>query len=213
MRRHPVAVLAGLAALLLGGCGVPETDVIAAGGPATVQVFPVSSNGLVLFFRSPDGELMPVIRFLDSGFESPESPESPGASTPETVTALFAGPVENERTAGLTDGLPELPRGGLVRVVPDPQGGVEVTLPIVLGDLDHLAVRQLVCTVAFTEDTEGRTPVRLRGTDTVLEQAVCDADIDLGRLPRPTTVPAASSPAGGNGPSAGSGPQPADESP
>lgn len=202
MRRRSAAVLAGLATLLLGGCGVPETDVIEAGGPATVQVFPESSTGLVLFFRSPDGELMPVIRFLEGEFEAPDSP---GAGTHTTVAALFAGPLPNERRAGLTDGLPELPGRNAVRAVPHPEGGVEVTLPIALGDLDDLAVRQLVCTIAFTEDDEGLTPVRLRGTDTALEPAVCDADVDLGRLPRPTTAPAASSPPGGQGGTGGSG--------
>ncbi|GGW27099.1 hypothetical protein [Streptomyces xantholiticus] len=196
MRRRSAAVLAGLATLLLGGCGVPETDVIEAGGPATVQVFPEASSGLVLFLRSPDGELMPVIRFLEGELEEPDSP---GAGTPTTVAALFAGPLPNERRAGLTDGLPELPGRTAVRAVPYREGGVEVTLPIAVGDLDDLAVRQLVCTIAFTEDDEGLTPVRLRGTDTALEPAVCDEDIDLGRLPRPTTAPAASSPSGSQG--------------
>lgn len=50
-------------------------------------------------------------------------------------------------------------------------------------------MRQLVCTIAFSEDPEGLTPVHLRGTDGPLEQANCDADIDLGVQPRPTARP------------------------
>ncbi|WP_455354007.1 hypothetical protein [Streptomyces sp. SYSU K217416] len=185
MRRRPAAASSAfLAGLLLTGCGIQDTDVIEAGGPATIQVFPHSPSGMVLFFRSPSGELMPVIRFLEG---EAESPESPGASTPKTVAALFGGPVGNERKAGLTAGLPPLPEGGRIDEAPHPQGGVEVTLPIALADLDDTAVRQLVCTIAFTHDAEGTTGVGLRGTDGTLGHTNCDADADMGRLPRPTT--------------------------
>lgn len=186
MRRRSGMSLALLATLLLGGCGLQETDVIEAGGPATIQVYPQVATGLMLFFRSPDGELMPVIRLLEGEMTAPDSP---GVETDKTVVALFTGPTEDERAAGLTDGLPELPRDALVRVVPHPRGGVEVRLPIALGDLDDLAVRQLVCTIAFTEEADGRGAVHLRGTDSALESTNCDADVDLGRLPRPTAVP------------------------
>ncbi|MEG3631574.1 hypothetical protein [Streptomyces poriticola] len=195
-RRRPARpALCALAALLLGGCGVPETDVIAAGSPAAAQIRPYPTTGMVLFFRSDDGRLMPVVRFLD---EAVDTSEPPGVSTPRTVSELFVGPLENEREAGLTDGLPDFPFEGIARAVPSRQGGVEVTLPIALGDLDDLAVRQVVCTVAFTEDAEGRTPVRLRGTDTALAPDVCELGAGLGGLATPTTAPDVSSPPEGS---------------
>ncbi|MFF3684504.1 hypothetical protein [Streptomyces sp. NPDC002187] len=186
MRRLRCAAALLAAAPVLTGCGIQETDVVQAGGPATIQVFPQSSTGMVLFFRSPDGELLPVIRSLEGEFEDPQSP---GASTGETLSVLFAGPAERDRAAGLTTGLPELPPGATLRAAPSDRSGVEVTLPIALGRLDDTALRQLVCTTAFSEDPEGLTPVHLRGTDGPLEQANCDADIDLGVQPRPTARP------------------------
>ncbi|MFD7441956.1 hypothetical protein [Streptomyces sp. NPDC059909] len=201
--RAAAAALSALAAAALTGCGIQETDVIEAGGPATIQVFPNSGGGLVLFFRTPQKELTPVIRYLEG--ENPASPgnpdagsedaENPGNRTAEAVTALFRGPQGKERAAGLTDGLPAMgPQAPVVRVMPPEQGGVEVTLPIALGGLDDLGMRQLVCTIAFSQDAEGLTPVHLRGTDGALEQANCDADIDLGLQPRPspTTLPSRS---------------------
>ncbi|GAB2876448.1 hypothetical protein [Streptomyces mayteni] len=179
-RRPALVALAVLPALLLGGCGVPETDVVAAGAPATAEVYPYPPTGMVLFLRSPEGRLMPVIRFVDEAPDVPGPGDSPGVSTPQTVAELFVGPLANERAAGLTDGLPEFPFEGIARVAPYRDDGVEVTLPIDLGDLDDLGVRQVVCTIAFTEDAEGQTPVRLRGIDTALPPAVCDADVDGG---------------------------------
>jgi hypothetical protein len=194
--RVRAAVLAAVAALSLGGCGVPETDVIEAGGPAAIKV-PRSSGALFLFFRSPDGRLMPMLRYLDMA-DFP--PETPGVPTSRAVAELLAGPRASERKTGLVDGLPDLPFEGVARAEPHPEGGVEVTLPIPVGELDGLAVRQLVCTAAFAEDANGRTPVRLRGTDTALEPAVCDEDVDFGGLPSrttsPATAPLASSPPG-----------------
>ncbi|WP_175407847.1 hypothetical protein [Streptomyces sp. TRM64462] len=179
-RRVRTAVVAAVAALSLGGCGIPETDVVAAGDPATVKVVPHPNTGLLLFLRSPSGELTPVVRYQDTGagdFE--ESGVSTAASW--MVAALFAGPQPHEAEAGLTDGLPDMPFEGVTRVMPRPGGGVEATLPIALAGLDDLALRQLVCTIAFAEDASGRVPVRLRGTDTARAPAVCDADVD-GRV-------------------------------
>ncbi|MGW2559830.1 hypothetical protein ACWCXB_11400 [Streptomyces sp. NPDC001514] len=190
MRRLPVtgAALAALASAALTGCGIQESDVIEAGGPATVQVFPHSRDGTVLFFRTPQGEPAPVIRPLKELLkEGAEDPGGPGGPTAAAVVALFDGPRADERAAGLTDGLPALgPGDPVVRAMPPERGGVEVTLPVALGSLDDLALRQLVCTIAFSEDAEGLTPVHLRGDDGALGQANCDADVDLGVLPRPT---------------------------
>ncbi|WP_340560797.1 hypothetical protein [Streptomyces sp. GSL17-111] len=197
-RAAPLAAFAALTALLLGGCGIAETEVVGAGDPATFPVVPHPSTGL-LFFRTPEGRVMPVIRFLDEVFEDTagaadgqEVPGVPGVTrTSRTVVALFAGPRGPEREVGLTDGLPDLPETP-VRTAPLSEGGVEVLVPIALAGLDDLAVRQIVCTAAFAEDEEGRATVRLRGADTVLAPAVCDVDGERAAAPTPTTGPDAS---------------------
>ncbi|WP_431780821.1 hypothetical protein [Streptomyces chumphonensis] len=193
-RVAPLAACAALTALLLGGCGIAETEVVGAGDPATFPVVPHPSTGL-LFLRTPEGRVMPVIRFLDEVFEEApdvsEVPEVPGVTrTSRTVAALFAGPRGSEREIGLTDGLPDLPETP-VRSEPLPDGGVEVLLPIALAGLDDLAVRQIVCTAAFAEDEEGRASVRLRGADTVLPTAVCEVDGESVGAPTPTSGPGA----------------------
>ncbi|GAA4688033.1 hypothetical protein GCM10023347_49650 [Streptomyces chumphonensis] len=196
-RAAPLAACAALTALLLGGCGIAETEVVGAGDPAAFPVVPHPSTGL-LFFRTTDGRVTPVIRFLDEAFEEapdmsgvPDVPEVPGVTrTSRTVAALFAGPRGPEREIGLTDGLPDLPETP-VRTEPLPDGGVEVLLPIALAGLDDLAVRQIVCTAAFAEDEEGRAAVRLRGADTVLPPAACEVDGEPAGAPTPTSGPGA----------------------
>ncbi|MGW7362728.1 GerMN domain-containing protein [Streptomyces sp. NPDC054841] len=189
MRRLPTAVaaLAASAALLLTGCGIQETDVIEAGGPATIEVFPGNERRMLLFFRSPEGELLPVSREPDGLFEDARSDPK---SMARTLAALFRGPTENERAAGLTTGLPVLPTGSALREAgPAADGGVEVTLSIALDELDETALRQLICTIAYAEEADARILVHLRGTDSALEPAQCDADVDASRAPRPESVP------------------------
>ncbi|WP_190232750.1 hypothetical protein [Streptomyces avicenniae] len=173
-RRPALVTLAAVAAPLLGGCGVPGTGVIGAGAPATAAVYPYPPTGMVLFLRSADGQAMPVVRFAEDAPDVPGPGDSPGVSTQQTVAELFAGPLEEERAAGLTDGLPDFPFEGIPLVERHPSGGVEVRLPIDLGDLDALGRRQVVCTIAFTEDAEGRTRVWLRGIETAFGPVVCD---------------------------------------
>ncbi|MFC9915713.1 hypothetical protein [Streptomyces sp. NPDC127197] len=197
-QRAAAAALSALAAAVLTGCGIQETDVIEAGGPPTIQVFPHGGDGLVLFFRTPQQELVPVIRdpkgdaeeMPQNGPAGTRDPEEPEDATARAVTELFGGPYGKERAAGLIDGLPALgPGGPAVRTLPPEQGGVEVTLPVALATLDDLAIRQLVCTIAFSRDADGQTSVYLRGDDGALERTSCDADVDHGVLPRPTLRP------------------------
>lgn len=190
----PAAAL--LAALLLTGCGVRSTDAIDAGGPATIQVFPAGGGGrALLFFRSEEA-LMPVARSVPYDASVDPAAADPPTVDPETsgkaLAELFAGPIPEEREAGLTDGLPDLPEGdgeGGFEVELAEDGQSSVTLPVALGRLDDLAIRQVICTVAYALDDEGRGVVRLRGTDGALEAAGCDADIDSGSRPRPRTAP------------------------
>ncbi|BFO18589.1 hypothetical protein SHKM778_49770 [Streptomyces sp. KM77-8] len=78
LRTGAVAVAVVSAGLLLGGCGIRETDVIEAGGPATVQTFVDHDYDMLLFFHSADGGITPVIRSMNSGVEY--GPEGGGRS-------------------------------------------------------------------------------------------------------------------------------------
>lgn len=144
MRRRVSAVALAVAAAvplvpLLGGCGIQETDVIEAGGPASFQAFFDREYEMLLFFRSPDGGLSPVIRSTGSpagssaeffGYELPGSEETPEPVTPDQVVlALLDGPSEEDRAAGLGTALPAARPGGTVEVEPAPGGRVTTRLP------------------------------------------------------------------------------------
>ncbi|HET6356548.1 hypothetical protein [Streptomyces sp.] len=206
MKRWPSAA-AALAALLLVGCGIQETDVIEAGGPATLQVFPAGSERMLLFFASSDGVLKPVVRPVDSSekfatdnlfakdkekqIKPGDKLQSSGAtedSTQASIAALFSGPLKDERTAGLTSRLPPLPSGAAVRIEPTGPAAVDVVLPVELRGLGETALLQLICTVAYSQDDQGKAAVRLKGVDTTLPSAGCTVDAD--RATTATDLPA-----------------------
>jgi hypothetical protein len=199
MRRRVSAVVSAVAAgvPLLGGCGIQETDVIEAGGPASVQAFLNREDDMLLFFRSPDGGLSPVIR-------SPEPSTVSGGGvfhtatagdqetngpvpTEKVVAALLAGPGDVDRTAGLTTALPTADRGGVVKVDTSVNGRVTARLPLALEGLDATALRQLVCTIAYSQDAEGRIVVELRGQDGASRSGTCGlAPGSAGNVPTVT---------------------------
>ncbi|MER6672292.1 hypothetical protein [Streptomyces sp. NPDC000983] len=209
-RRAAVALAVALAVPQLGGCGIQETDVIAAGGPASFQAFLDREYDMLLFFRAPDGGLSPVIRttelshgfgdeyvVVEPGDDATEEPGSGDGSAsggsaqgasgggsavnpvgvvgPEKViTALFVGPREEDRAAGLDTALPALRPGGTIEVDRGPGYRVTVRVPLDLTDLDPTALRQLICTVAYTEDGDGRIEVELRGDEDTTSSGTCD---------------------------------------
>ncbi|MEV5987693.1 hypothetical protein AB0L85_22210 [Streptomyces sp. NPDC052051] len=162
------AVAACLSAVaLLTGCGVQQTDVIEAGGPATVGVFPDPENRMLLFFLSPQGRLTPVTRRV--GTAPPPAgagPVDPG----KVVAALFAGPRANEREAGLHTELPPQLTGAVwTKATP---GKLTLHLPLAVRTFKAAAVRQVVCTVAFT-DGDGGAEVTVIGPDGTLPPTHC----------------------------------------
>lgn len=182
--RARLRAAAALAALLpLAACGIQETDVIGAGGGATVDVLPARQIRMLLFFLSPDGLLMPVPRVVgDSGFgggyeggqRGPDgAEESAPPSTEKTVVALLSGPTPSERRAGLGNE-PSLPEPTTRISVTASGGRVEFALTAPLADLTERAAQQLVCTVAYAESDTGSVPVTLRGTDGTRAPARCD---------------------------------------
>ncbi|WP_405646330.1 hypothetical protein [Streptomyces sp. NBC_00019] len=209
MRRRVSAVAFAVAAgvPLLGGCGIQETDVIEAGGPASVQAFLNRDTDMLLFFRSPDGGLSPVIRSAGSetvfGEEGAVHTTTAGdqdatqpVPTEKVVSALLAGPGDEDRAAGLTTALPAA-RPGIVKVDTSLSGRVTTRLPLALEGLDTTALRQLTCTIAYSQDGDGRIVVELRGLDGASRSGTCGlAPGSAGNVPTVTETR-------GRGPSAG----------
>jgi hypothetical protein len=183
-----VAATATAAALLLTGCGIQETDVIEAGGPASFQAFLDRDYDMLLFFRSPDGGLSPVIRttatdvsssvfgegYVDAGPADQDLGDPAGpVPTEKVVAALLAGPRKEDRAAGLSTSLPAARPGGTVQVETASAGQVAIRLPLALEGLDSTALRQLICTVAYSQDADGRVAVHLTGQDGASRTGTC----------------------------------------
>ncbi len=184
-RRAATAVAVVAAVPLLGGCGIPETDVIEAGGPASFQAFLDREQDMLLFFRSPDGQLTPVIRstvpeggfgdvYVRPGSADPDPGETAGpVPTEKVVGALLAGPRKEDRTAGLSTSLPAVRPGGAVEVELFPGGRVMTRLPLALKGLDTTALQQLTCTIAYSQNADGRVVVELTGQDGTTRSGTC----------------------------------------
>ena len=206
-----------LAALLVlaGGplvvCGIQEMAVIEAGSPAVADLLPPREGRVLLFFFSPDNELLPVPRTFESpwrngvagsvgpddssarpdeshrrdglGGSQPVSEEMSESLSPlAAVTALLAGPDKAERRAGFRNA-PSLPRAASAadRVV---TGGltVEVELRLRVTRLTAPARDQIVCTAAYAAHAQGAVSVSLVGQEGRLAPADCPV--------RPVPVPA-----------------------
>ncbi|MFI9825771.1 hypothetical protein ACIHFC_36010 [Streptomyces sp. NPDC052013] len=183
MRRWAgAAVGQAAAALTLVGCGISETDVIEAGGPATVEAFLVRGEDMLLFFRSPDGGVVPVIRTAEdsagfgSGYELPDTDTAASVTPEKTIVALLDGPTKADRSAGLSTLLPPIAAGAKVTVHLPEDGLVTARVPLALQGLDKTALRQLVCTVAYSADPDGRVRVRMTGQEGVSTSATCGLD-------------------------------------
>ncbi|MEU2114585.1 hypothetical protein ABZ567_02775 [Streptomyces sp. NPDC016459] len=185
MKRRPagaalasVVAAAGLAAL--AGCGIQNSDVVEAGGAATVVVAPIPEERMVLFFLGPDGLPMPVVREVGpAGPEPTPTPDGPGDSavpfegfgpgyevaadartvrglpTDKVLAALVAGPGPAEADVGITTALPTSGQAPRVEAIGT---GVKGTV------------------------TEGRVALRLRApfsvgslSDAAVRQLVCTA--------------------------------------
>ncbi|MEU5342166.1 hypothetical protein AB0H18_15240 [Streptomyces sp. NPDC020766] len=194
-RASAVAFAVTAAVPLLGGCGIRETDVIEAGGPASVQAFFDRESEMLLFFRSPDGGLSPVIRTTrpsagfgdgyeesgsgnqNSGDQNAGNQNSRGTAGPvpteKVVLALLAGPRKVDRAAGLGTALPKARPGGTVKVESPSAGRVTTRLPLDLTGLNSTALSQLTCTIAYSQDADGQVVVELTGQDGTSRSGTC----------------------------------------
>ncbi|MFD6277535.1 hypothetical protein ACFWFI_18480 [Streptomyces sp. NPDC060209] len=197
---RPAAAVAALAALT--ACGIQETDVIGASGPATIDVLPARQVRMLLFFLSPDGVLIPVPRIVGGGdaagfgeeytLEADDKTGSadPGARPPtvKTIAALVAGPQEAERRAGLRNDPSLTALAADARISPAGDTAV-VVVAAPLGGLTEPARRQLVCTIAYAESPDGGVIVALRGTDGALAPERCDTWLNPARTRTPSKTP------------------------
>ncbi|RKN45653.1 hypothetical protein [Streptomyces hoynatensis] len=137
--RPPAALGLLPAAALLAACGVPPSDVIQTGPPATG--LPADT---LLYFVSP---------YDDSLVATPRRTEGP-ADVSTALGLLLDGPDEEEsdRLATRLSGLPGPP------AVTTGLSGVVLTFSAGTGPLDETAQGQLVCTAAEAFRATGPTP-------------------------------------------------------
>ncbi|MDX2706435.1 hypothetical protein PV350_26815 [Streptomyces sp. PA03-6a] len=141
------ALTAGLAAgLTLAGCGVPPSDVIEAGAPASGMFYapdPAVAAPVSLYFLL-NGDPTPVGRKL-------ADPSDVAAA----VRLLFDGPAGGEADKVTTE-LPHLAVAPEVTV--GKTGLVSVRLPEGIPPLSHPAMLQLACTVSHVGGSSATLP-------------------------------------------------------
>ncbi|MFB7454623.1 hypothetical protein [Streptomyces sp. NPDC056194] len=201
MRRGTAAVVGLLGTVLLAACGIQQSDVVEAGGAATVAVAPAPEFRMVLYFLGPDGRPAPVVRevgppvpdptFAAGGSEWAQDLKPGGlgsgaghgtagarVTTDWVLAALVAGPAGADTAAGLTTDLPasaKPPHAEVLKgLTPEGRHSVRLRLPFPAGDLSDAAVQQLVCTTAYAQDGGGRVDVSLVGPDGTLPATRCD---------------------------------------
>ncbi|MFE0648069.1 hypothetical protein ACFVZH_05715 [Streptomyces sp. NPDC059534] len=193
MNRRTTAAAALLGLLTLAACGIQKSDVVEAGGAATVAVFPApGQDRVVLYFLGPDGRPLPAVRDLGGPFSETWPPSDGTGSgtriesgrhgpvvTDKVLAMLLNGPSGVEAAAGMTTGLPRSGAGAHVEA--DKAAGVtegrrllRLSSPFPVGGLTDEALQQLVCTTAFAEDPAGMVEVALTGPDGSLPAARCE---------------------------------------
>ncbi|MET8745986.1 hypothetical protein [Streptomyces sp. NPDC004728] len=197
-----LAALLLLAGGPLVGCGIQETAVIEAGRPVVADLLPPREERMLLFFLSPDDELLPVPRIVEAPWQngtvgstasddaSSRPDESPGrdalgGSSPPgagmggspsplaAVTALLAGPEKAERRAGFHNAAPLSRAASAADRIVMGDRTVEVMLRLRVQGLSAAARGQIVCTAAFAAHARGAVSVSLVGQDGRLAPADC----------------------------------------
>ncbi|MFF9352033.1 hypothetical protein [Streptomyces sp. NPDC014734] len=204
------AALLMLAGGPLAGCGIQETAVIEAGRPVVADLLPPREERMLLFFLSPDDELLAVPRTVEAPWQNGtagsvgsddassrrdgtpgrdglggSSPPGTGTSGPPsplaTVTALLAGPEKAERRAGFHNAASLSRAASAANRIVVGDRTVEVTLRLRVKGLTAAARGQIVCTAAFAAHAQGAVSVTLVGRDGRLAPADCPV--------RPVRVP------------------------
>lgn len=178
MRRMCGAV--ALAALLPAavGCGIQETDVVEAGGGATLVVIPPAPDRMLLFLVDGEGRVRPVARSMGDPLRHYDTGPSSGTSTGAS------GPWETPGPGGETDAA-EGPDAGRARV-----GAEKALFVLSMGPTDaerdaglgsRLPVAGLPPVEIVEAGTEGgatrvRTRIPVQGLEwPAVQQIVCTA--------------------------------------
>ncbi|MGA4983655.1 hypothetical protein ACPB9I_16585 [Streptomyces cellulosae] len=153
----------GAAALLtmLTGCGVPTSDVIEAGAPASGIPGPAPTEAVAepatapLFFLT-EGELTAYPR-----------PAGDAADLTSLIRLLLEGPNEKERATSATTDLPRLSEAPSVTLTDG--ATITVSLPNTSTPVSRTALLQLTCTIhyaamPFVHPSGGTPRLRLTGT-------------------------------------------------
>ncbi|MFF4367721.1 hypothetical protein [Streptomyces sp. NPDC001594] len=161
LRRPAVAAVLLAPLLAATACGIKPTGVVESGAAARVAV--ARAGAATAYFVTHDGRLAPT-----------PLPEYTQGGPRGSVIGLLRGPGPAEQDAGLGTRVPvlgeEAAEGGVSVTVTD---RLEVSLPFPVAGLGPLGRRQLVCSALSTVDPVYE--VILRGTDTALDPARCDA--------------------------------------
>ncbi|MFI1029427.1 hypothetical protein [Streptomyces sp. NPDC020951] len=150
------ALLIGLTAVLtLAACGVPPSDVIQAGPPASGMAAPrPKAPSVIRLYFLHDGDLTPYPREVDDR-----------GDLGVVVRLLFGGPTASEARTATT----ELPR---LTDAPDVAIGGDLTISVRLPEgvppLSHPAMLQLACTVALTAEPVAAQPAAVDQGDGAL---------------------------------------------
>lgn len=167
------ALLAGLtAALTLSACGVPPSDVIQAGAPASGMSSPgpkPSAPTVIPLYFLHNGDLAPYSRKVGN-------PGDFGA----VVRLLFGGPTTSEAVTATTE-LPRLTDTPEVAISGD--NTFSIQLPKGVPPFSHLAMRQLACTVA-----DATAPFAAAPADTNRDGATAAPPENARRTPGHTSV-------------------------
>ncbi|MEV1061591.1 hypothetical protein [Streptomyces sp. NPDC050263] len=150
------ALLVGLTAVLtLAACGVPPSDVIRAGPPASGMAPPrPKAPSVIRLYFLRDGDLTPYPRKVDDR-----------GDLGVVVRLLFGGPIASEAGTATT----ELPRlTGAPDVVIGSDLTISVQLPEGVPPLSRPAMLQLACTVALTAEPVAPQPAEVNQGDGAL---------------------------------------------
>ncbi|MCX5193532.1 hypothetical protein OOK31_06440 [Streptomyces sp. NBC_00249] len=167
-RTRPAAAGVAAAAVLLGplpltACGIKPTGVVESGAAARVVV-PARPGTPMAYYVDPDGRLVPATL----AGEPPATPRT-------ALVRLLLGPGRTEQEAGFGTRLPrtEPQEAAAVGVAFTAHDRIEIRVPFGVAGLEPLARSQLVCSALSSVDA--RYTAVLRGPDTTLDPAHCDA--------------------------------------
>lgn len=141
MRREARLFLACMGLTALTGCGVPTSDVIEAGAPASGMPGPSPTTDV------PEPATVPLFFLTDGELTAYPRPATDAADLTSVVRLLLEGPNDKEAALSATTDLPRL--SGAPTVTVTDGHTIRVTLPDTPTPVSREALLQLTCTVRY----------------------------------------------------------------